>query len=79
MVSFLCHLVSNLRLWSHISVVWSLFQNQEKGRRKEEKEERKRKRREIEEIRNERREEEKRRNNEGFNLEKQADSPLKLK
>jgi len=55
------------------------FSESRKRKKKEEKEERKRKRREIEEIRNERREEEKRRNNEGFNLEKQADSPLKLK
>jgi len=52
MVSFSRHLVSKLRLWSHISVVWSLFQNQEKGRKKKKK----KKGREIEEIRNERRE-----------------------
>ena len=55
------------------------FSELRKRKKKEEKEERKRKRREIEEIRNERREEEKRRNNESFNLEKQTDSPLKLK
>ena len=55
------------------------FSESRKRKKKEEKGERKRKRREIEEIRNERREEEKRRNNESFNLEKQADSPLKLK
>jgi len=53
------------------------FSESRKRKKKEEKEERKR--REIEEIRNERGEEEKRRNNESCNLEKQADSPLKLK
>ena len=55
------------------------FSESRKRKKKEEKEERKRKRREGEEIRKERREEEKRRNNKSYNLEKQTDSPLKLK
>jgi len=54
------------------------FSGSRKGKKKEEKEERK-KRREREEIRNGRREKEERSNNKSYNLEKQADCPLKLK